>query len=148
MKVILLQKIKGVGNMHDVKNVPDGYAQNFLFPKKLAEIATPAALDRLHKAQEFIRVEKEVGHALIKKYLSEITDKEVIIKRKASETGHLFASIHEKDIAEALFAGHKSTIDLKYIVLKQPIKELGQYTIPIEAEGQHSSIILLVERES
>lgn len=145
MKVILLEKVKGMGNKHDVKDVPDGYASNFLFPKKLAEPATSQALARMEQFQNQIRVEKEIEHSLLKKYLADLESKELVLTEKANESGHLFSSIHAKEIASAMDKLHHIHIDPKYILLEKPIKAVGEYTIKVEAQKEKASFKLVIK---
>ena len=146
MKVIFLQDVPRVGKRHDIKEVGDGYAMNFLFPKRLAEPATPRAIAELNKRKEAIEIEKEVQMDLLLRNLEEIKDKVVHIKAKADEKGHLFSGIHSKDIVEAMKAEHRADISEEAIVLEKPIKEVGEYEIPISIRDKKSSFRLVVEK--
>src|SRR6185503_17278542 len=98
MRVIFLQDVPRVGKRHDVKEISDGYATNFLFPRKLAEPATPKAVSELEKRKKNIEIEREVQENMLLKNLEEIKGKSITIKAKADEKGHLFAQIHKKEI--------------------------------------------------
>ena len=98
MKVIFLQDVPRVGKRHDIKEVNDGYAMNFLFARKLAEPATPKAIAELEKRKKNIEIEREVQEDLLMKNLEEIKDKVLNMKAKADEKGHLFSGIHKKII--------------------------------------------------
>ena len=145
MRVIFLQDVPRVGKRHDVKEVNDGYAMNFLVPRKLAEPATPKALQALEQRQKEIAVEREVQEELLLKNLEEIKGKVVTLKAKADEKGHLFAQIHTKEIVEAMKAQHRADIGEEFIVLEKPIKAVGEFEIPIEIKGKKSSFKLIVE---
>ena len=146
MRVIFLQDVPRVGKRHDVKEVNDGYAMNFLVPRKLAEPATPKALQALEQRQKEIAVEREVQEELLLKNLEEIKDKIITLKEKADEKGHLFAQIHTKEIVNAMKAQHRADIGEEFIVLEKPIKTVGEFEIPIEIKGKKSSFKLIVEK--
>jgi large subunit ribosomal protein L9 len=145
MKVIFLKDVPRVGKKNDVKEVNDGYALNFLFPHKLAEAATPKSLDSLKKKQNEIIVEREVQEDLLIKNLEEIKGKIITIKGKANEKGSLFSAIHKKEIRDEL---QKQNIEIneEFIVLEKPIKEIGEFEIPIQIKHKKSSFKLIVER--
>lgn len=146
MKVIFLQDVPRVGKRHDVKEVNDGYAVNFLFPKKLAEAATPKALADLEKRKQNIEIERKVQEDLLMRNLEEIKGKIVHLQAKADEKGHLFSGIHAKEIAEAMKKEHHADIGEEFIVLEKPIKEAGEFDVPIKINGKKSSFKLVVEK--
>ena len=146
MKVIFLQDVPRVGKRHDIKEVNDGYAMNFLLPKKLAEPATPRAISELEKRKKSIEIEREVQMDLLLRNLEEIKGKVVTIKAKADEKGHLFSGIHNKEIAEEMEKSHLANIAPEFIVLEKPIKEVGEFEIPIKIKNEKSSFKLIVER--
>lgn len=132
MKVILQQDVKGQGKKGDVLNVSDGYARNFLFPKKLAVEANESNMktySQIKNAQEEKKKkELEEARALAK----DITKTKVVIKAKAGEGGKIFGSITGKEIAEQLKIQTSIDIDKKKIVLDEPIKALGTKNIEIK----------------
>ncbi len=153
MRVIFLQDVPRVGKRHDIKEVNDGYAMNFLFSRKLAEPATPRAIDQLEKRKKTIEIEREVQEDLLMKNLEEIKDKTITIRAKADEKGHLFSAIHEKTIVEVMSQEHRAQIAEEFIVLEKPIKTIGEFEIPIEVpapssagKGKKSSFKLIVEK--
>lgn len=146
MKVIFLQDVPRVGKRHDIKEINDGYALNFLFPRKLAEQATPAAVAALARRQQNIAIEKEIQHDLLMKNLEEIKNKVLHISGKTDDKGHLFSGIRARDIVEAMKKEHKADIAEGAIKLEKPIKEVGEYDIQLEIQGQKSSFKLLVEK--
>lgn len=151
MKIIFLQDVPRVGKKYDIKEVNDGYAMNFLFPRKLAEAATPKAVAELEKRKKSIEIEREVQESLLLKNLEEIKGKAIIIKGKANEQGHLFSAIHKKEIVEAMKTQNHADIGEEFIVLEKPIKEIGEHEIPIFIKGlsagadKKSSFKLIVE---
>ena len=146
MKVIFLQDVARVGKKYDVKEINGGYAVNFLFPRKLAEPATPKAIVELEKRKKTIEIEREVQEELLMKNLEEIKDKVVTIKAKADEKGHLFSGIKNKEIVEEMHKQQHAEIAEEFIVLEKPIKEVGEFDIPIEIKGKKSSFKLIVEK--
>ncbi len=145
MKVIFLQDVPRVGKKYDVKDVNDGYATNFLFPKKWAEAATAKALAKLEMRQNEIVVERAVQEDLLLRNLEEIKGKIVHIKAKADEKGHLFSGIRGDEIAAALKTEHRADIAPEFIALEKPIKQAGEFDIPIAIKGKKSSFKLIVE---
>ena len=137
MKVIFLQDVPRVGKKHDIKEINDGYAMNFLFPRKLAEPATPKAIAELEKRKKNIEIEREVQEDLLLKNLEEIKGKAIIIKGKANEKGNLFSAIHKKEIIEEMKKQHHADIAEEFIVLEKPIKEVGEFDIPIEIKTKN-----------
>jgi len=132
MKVIFLQDVPRVGKKYDVKEVNDGYAMNFLFPRKLAEMATPQNIAQLEMRQREIVIEREVQESLLLKNLEEIKEKVIVIKAKADEKGHLFSGIHNKEIVAEMKKQNHADISEELIVLEKPIKEVGEFEIPIK----------------
>lgn len=145
MKVIFLQDVPRVGKRHDIKEVNDGYAVNFLLPRKLAETATPKAVSELEKRKKSIEIEREVQESLLLKNLEEVKGKTITIKGKANEQGHLFSAIHTKEIAEAMKEQNHADIGEEFIVLEKPLKEIGEHEVPILIKGKKSSFKLIVE---
>ena len=129
MKVILQQDVRGQGKKGQLVEVSDGYARNFLLPKKLAVIATAENLntmkqqEKARKAQE--AAEKAEAEALSKK-LEGLTVK---VAAKAGEGGRLFGAVTAKEVSEALCAQHGVTIAKAKLVLDEPIKAFGSYQV-------------------
>ena len=146
MKVIFLHDVPRVGKKYEVKDVPGGYAMNFLFPRKLAEPATPKALAMLEIRKNEILVVKEVQNELMMKNLEEIKGKVVHITAKADDKGHLFSGIHTKEIVTAMKKEHRADITSEFIVLEKPIKEVGEFEIQIAISGKKSSFKLMIEK--
>ena len=121
MKVIFTQDVRGKGNRGQVKEVPDGYAENFLIRKGLAKAATPQAMSALRGQQ---RLEEKKEAEAMKAKIED--DKTVVqIQSKAGEDSRLFGSIPSKQIAQALDKQYQIKVDKRKIDLKQPIRSLG-----------------------
>ena len=138
MKVIFLKDVPRVGKRHDIKEVNDGYAMNMLFPQKLAEMATPKAIADLQMRMKSLAVEREVQEDLLEKNLEEMKGKVITISAKADEKGHLFSGIHSKELVDEMKRQHHADISAEFIVLDKPIKQTGEFTIPIEIKGKKS----------
>ncbi len=125
MKVILLQDIKGLGKEGEIANVKDGYARNYLLPRKLVVEATEGNLKALaeQKVSQELKQQQEIEEA--KDIAIKLEESPIEITTKAGEGGKLFGSVTSKDLAEALEKQHKIKIDRKKIVLPEPIRELG-----------------------
>ena len=127
MKVILLQDVKGKGKKGQMLEVSDGYARNFMLPKKLAIEATPDAINtmRMNDKATQERIAKEKAEALAtSKKLREMT---VVVKAKGGGAGRLFGSVTNAEIADAL-AKQGVKLDKRKIVLGETIKSVGTYT--------------------
>jgi large subunit ribosomal protein L9 len=130
MKVILLDDVAAVGRRGDVREVSDGYARNFLIPKKLALSASAGNLKNLKhiKTQQDAKAERIKGDARgLQQQIEALTYEE---RRQASEEGKLFGSVTSQDIVEFL-ARHDVKIERRRIHLDEPIKALGETTVPI-----------------
>lgn len=135
MKVMLLQDVKGQGKKDQIIEVSDGYARNFLLPKKLAIIADAKAVNEaknkessnLHK----IEVAKSEAQAIADK-LSKIVVK---INESAGNDNRLYGAVTTKDIAERLAKDHGITIDKKKMVLNENIKTFGTYKVDVKLYG-------------
>lgn len=132
MKVILTNDVKGQGKKGDVVNVSDGYARNYLFPNKLAIEASNKNLNEVKakKAADARRKEEELEQA--KLLAKKISGVEVLVRAKSGDQGKLFGSITSKDIADAALKQHKLKIDRKKIVLTEPIKSLGSFSLEVK----------------
>jgi len=146
MKVIFLSDVPRVGRKYDTKEVNDGYAMNFLLPRKLAVLATPKALAELEMHKKEIAIEKEVQEELLMKNLEEIKGKAITIKGKTNELGHLFSAIHKKEIVDAMKEQNHADISEEFIILEKPIKGVGEFEILISIKGKKSSFKLIVEK--
>ncbi|MFW5648816.1 MAG: 50S ribosomal protein L9 [Candidatus Alkaliphilus sp. MAG34] len=132
MKVILLQDVKGLGEKGDVANVKDGYARNFLLPRKLVVEATKGNLRVLkeQEASQELKRQQEIDEA--KGIVAKLEESPIEITAKAGEGGKLFGSITSKDLAEALEQQYKINIDRRKIILPEPIRELGMRDVEVK----------------
>ena len=136
MKLILLEDVKSVGKKGDIVNKNDGYALNYLIPKKLAVEATKANMNdlELKKKAEEKRKKEELEEA--KKIAEQLNDKVVKVSVKAGENGKVFGSVTNKEIAAALEKQHGLKIDKKKIVLADQIKMVGERHVEVKLHPQ------------
>jgi large subunit ribosomal protein L9 len=146
MRVILLQDVENLGKKFEVKEVKNGYAMNFLFPKNLAKPATREALKWLETQKEIGAKKAEEALKKTQDVASTIDGQEIIIPVKIGEEGQLFESITSQKIIEKLkesgFEVKKSQIDLL-----EPIKELGEFPIKIKFEHNLEAEIKVIVTE-
>ena len=129
MKVMLLQDVKGKGKKGQMIEVSDGYARNFMLPKKLAMEATPDAINtmRMNDKATQERIAREKAEAMdTAKKLRELT---VVVKAKGGGAGRLFGSITNQEIAAALEKQTGIKLDKRKLVLAENIKNVGTYTV-------------------
>lgn len=143
MKVILLQDVKKLGKKGDVIEASDGYARNYLFPRKLAEEATANALHVVNAKKENERRKKLAELEAAQKLAAELKGKEVTVNAKAGENGRLFGAITNKDIAEVINNTFKLSVDKKKVVV-ETIKVAGTYDVEIKLYPEVSTKIKVI----
>jgi large subunit ribosomal protein L9 len=144
MKVILLTDVPKVGNRYDVKDLKEGYAQNVLIARGLAELATPHALSKLEAKKAAMNKKKEEEAQAFDALISSINGTQITIKAKANEKGHLFKAVSAHDIAHAIKTISGIEIDTDAIVIGQ-IKELGSHTITVKRGNKTGKCVIVVE---
>lgn len=145
MKVIFLHDVPRQGKKYEVKEVSDGFVKNFLFPRKLVEVATDKALARLELIKKSLVAEKEIQDDLLEKNFHDINGVTLTMKEKANEQGHLFAGIHKEEISKALAEASRLSVKPEMIMLEEPIRELGEFSINIAVKDKKAKITLKVE---
>ena len=139
MKIILLQDVKNLGKQGDIKEVSEGYARNFLFVKKLAEIATNSGLKKVDVIKKKQAEKEQIDLKKTQELAAQLEETaiKIVVKEK---NGKLFGSIHAKDIIKEL-KKENIIIPAKAIILKDPIREIGDYEVKIELEHNIEAII-------
>ena len=147
MKLILLQDVKGQGKKGEIIEASDGYARNFLMPRKLAAPATADVLNAKKIADEAtqrrMRLEKEAAEKLAK----ELKDLPVHIKAKAGSGGKLFGSVTAKEIAEEIKKQHQVDVQKNKIVLEETIKNFGTYEVKVKLYPEVTGTLRVVVEE-
>lgn len=148
MKVILLQDIKNVGRKEQILEANDGYARNYLFPKKLAIEATKDNMAKLQAKKTSEANKKKAEIEANREIAKKIEKVELIIKAKAGDNSRIFGGITSKEIAEELKKQHNFEIDKKKIVLKETIKNLGRYSVELKfGDGINAKLTINVTGE-
>lgn len=147
MKVILLKGVQKLGKKLDLVDVSDGFAMNSLFPKKLAELATPDAIKRAEKARAQDEAERAIREDLLIKNLKSIESVTIEISGKANEKGHLFAGIHKEALVSALKDEARIDIDAEYINLDKPLKEVGEHEVEVKVQDKTAKFKLVIKAE-
>lgn len=132
MKVILLSDIKGVGKKDQVIEASDGYARNFLFPKKLALEANSTNMNNLKAKQESNQYRKDVEKQEAQKIAEKLKGIMLKVRVKAGENGKIFGGVTSREIAEGLKKDYNIVIDKKKIMLADTVKTLGTITVDIK----------------
>ncbi|DAB28388.1 MAG: 50S ribosomal protein L9 [Sulfurimonas sp. RIFOXYD12_FULL_33_39] len=148
MKVLLIKDVKTLGKAGEVKEVKDGYGQNFLIKKGFAKHATTEILAQ-HKEEEKIAQENLASEISSLKELAVKLDKaEIIITKKLGQNGHLFGSITKDEVAHALLEQHNIEIDKKHITDKLSIKTVGEHDLDLKlGHAIHATLHVDVQGE-
>ena len=147
MKVILMADVKGQGKKDQVVEVSDGYARNFLFPRKLAKAADNQSMTELKNKQFSAQHKIDVERANAKALAEKLTTLKVIFKVGSSADGRLYGSITAKDVAEKLAADHGVTVDKRKISMPENIKSYGSYDLDVKLYTDVASKIHVVVNE-
>lgn len=136
MKIILLQDEKKLGKKGDIIEASEGYARNYILPKKIGVEATPKNMNdlKLKKAndEKVAREQLEAAQAMA----ADLENRQVLVKIKAGEGGKAFGSVSSKEIAAAYKEQHGLDIDKKKIVLPESLKNFGTYEVPVKLHPQ------------
>ncbi len=148
MKVLLIKDVKSLGKAGEVKEVKDGYGQNFLIKKGFAKHATPEILAQ-HAQDERIAAENLAKEIADLKDLAKKLDKlEIVITKKLGQNGHLFGSITKDEVAHALQEQHNIEIDKKHITDKVAIKTVGEHDLDLKlGHAIHATLHVDVQGE-
>jgi large subunit ribosomal protein L9 len=131
MKVLFLQNVKGLGKIGEVKDVNDGYAQNFLIPKKFAEPVTAQKIANIKNAAQSKIDQKKMHDDMMIAAFAKLEGQEVELHRKVNSTGSLFGGIHPSDIRDAINATYHIHVSDEYIKMKDDIRTTGEFKIRI-----------------
>ena len=144
MKVILLQNIKGFGQIGDVKNVSDGYGRNFLLPRKMAKAANESSMKEVEslKAKRVIMIEAEKKNAL--EAVEKLKDVVIEFTRKATKTGKLFAGIGKDDIVREIKKASGVQLQEEMLGHEEPIKHIGEHLVDLSLSPEVKTQIKVV----
>lgn len=141
MKVILQSSVKGLGEPGDVVKVADGYGRNYLIPQGLAIEATTANLKRIEETRQKAQRQAEQVLQQARADAAKVEGVELALPVKAGEEGRLFGSVTASDIAAALKKATGVNVDKRRMELKEPIKSLGEYDVPVKFHPQVAATI-------
>jgi large subunit ribosomal protein L9 len=131
MRVVFLDDVDGVARAGEIKNVADGYARNYLLPRKLAAAATTASMQQAEKRAKQLAVEQEKLDAAAQQLAGSMDASPIVIMVKAGGDGRLFGSVTASDIAEAVNERAGTQLGHRQVALSRPIREVGSYEIEV-----------------
>jgi len=147
MKVILQKDIENLGDSGDIKDVADGYARNYLLPKKLVIVANEKSKKSIEHQQRLIKIKKQKRKKQNETLLEKLSGLDLLLTAKVGEEGKLFGSITAMDISKKIKElGYE--IDKRRIVIAEPIKSIGEYKVDIKLEeGLTATANVFVDKE-
>jgi large subunit ribosomal protein L9 len=147
MKVILTESIDSIGQIGDLVNVAPGYARNFLFPKGLALEASGKNVRELEHKKRLLAQKKEMRRQEMLSFAEKLNGVTLSMRRKVAEEDKLYGSVSGTDVAKGLEElGHN--VERKAILLEQPLKQLGEFSVVIRIDAQISATIrVVIEKE-
>ena len=148
MKIILLQDVKTLGKKGDIIEANDGYARNYILPKKIGVEANSKNLNdlKLQKSNE-VKVAQEQLEAA-QNFAKELEEKEIVVKMKVGEGGKAFGSISTKEIAAAFKEQCGVTVDKKKIQLEEPIRSFGVYKVNVKLHPKVTGVLTVKVQEA
>lgn len=148
MQVLLKKNVPDLGKAGEIKNVADGFARNFLFPRNLAVVATPGAIKQAEVRKEAVARREERTLSEAQAQASLLDGVMVTFQARAGDTDRLYGSITTGNIAEALSKEIGQEVDRRKIVLEEPLKELGTHAITVRlAPEAEAKVTVVIERE-
>lgn len=143
MKILLLQDIEKLGYIGDVVEVKDGYARNFLIPYGMATVPTDANLKAIAQARAEAAEKRRLAYEKLEELCQRVEGAEAVLSAKANEQGHLFGSIHEKEIAENLQSqGFEIRTDM--VQLSEHLREVGTHEVTLKLAPELAAVIKVV----
>jgi large subunit ribosomal protein L9 len=131
MRVVFLNDVEGQARAGEIKNVADGYARNFLLPRKLAAVANSSTVQQAESRARALAKEQEKVDEAARGIAAQLSGSPVVIAERAGSEGRLFGSVTASDIAEAVNARSGSKLDHRQVALAAPIKEVGTYEVEV-----------------
>jgi len=131
LRVVFLDDVENVARAGDIKNVADGYARNFLLPRKLAAVATATTVQQAEARARQLAREQEKADEAARLVAGKLQASPIVVKERAGEGGRLFGSVTASDIATRVQSLGAGSIEHRHVLLEAPIKELGSYEVPV-----------------
>ena len=149
MKVVLLEEVTGTGRAGEIKEVSKGYAKNFLLPRGLASIATPAVMKQVESKLERKKLERSADRERLVELAQQIEGKEIHFKARIGDGERLFGSITAADVAEELGRAIGSVVDKKDMEIEKPFHQAGSYEVSVRLAGDiKPKITVVIEEEA
>ena len=148
MKVILQQDVRGQGKKGQLIEASDGYARNYLLPRKLAVMATAENMNTMKMQEKAKKAQEAAEKAEAEATAAKLKDISVKVVAKGGSNGRLFGAVTSKEIADALSAQHGSTINKSKIVQEEPIKAFGGYDLKVKLGYEVSGVLKVVVAEA
>ncbi len=145
MDVIFLQDVPGSGRRGEVKHVAEGYARNFLLPKRLAQIATPEARQRFTAQQDALEKKQQGEAGRLEEIAKILSRASLTIRRKASPAGTLFQGVSRQDIAAAIQEQCGCGISADAVGIQHPLKQVGEARVPITVGNKEIIITVNIQ---
>jgi large subunit ribosomal protein L9 len=144
MKVVLTEDVKGTGKAGETRDVADGYARNYLLPRKLAQAATKGAVDRIdrQRATAVQRDQRELEEA--RSLATRLSQAQVTLKLRSGKDGKLFGAVTNADVASALKQQHGITLDRRKIEFPEPVRGMGAAAAQVRLHREVSAVIPLM----
>lgn len=146
MQIILQEDVEKLGTRGQVVEVAEGYARNFLLPKKLGLEATPGNMKRLESMRAAFAKKEATEKEAAQKLAELLAGVSLVLERKAGESDQLFGSVTSADIAEAL-AAKGFNVEKRKVALVDPVKLVGEYEIPVKLHREVTATIKLAVRK-
>lgn len=148
MKVVLLQDVAGLGSPGAIKDVKDGYARNYLLPRKLATPATGGAIRQVEQQEEAEQRRQEKVEREAAAVAGRIQGQEITFRVRAGEEGRLYGSVTNGDVAEVLARKLGFEVDRRKVQMDEAIHTLGTFEIPVRLSASHAPVVkVTVEAE-
>jgi large subunit ribosomal protein L9 len=141
MKVVLLKDVRDMGRAGTALDVADGHAHNFLIPRKMAALATPAALKQAESLAKAATERRDLDNKLVSDRLTALAEERILITKKANDQGHLYDAVDAKDIAEA------AQLPVEAIHIERPFKEVGEFEVPVAKGEDFGKVTIVIEAE-
>ncbi len=144
MEVIFLKDVRGVGRAHEIKNVADGYARNFLLPHHFAEVATPEKVAALKAAEAHKRAQIKEGEVRLDQKVASLEGKVVTLTLRATEKGGLFKAVSAKEVIKAILEQHSLEIAESCVTLPATVKTSGEHALALVGKNKKASMTLKI----
>lgn len=145
MKVILLRDVPKIGKKFEVKEVSEGYAQNFLFPKKYAEIATANKVAKLEEQKLASTASLNLQHELFVKTIASLDGIAITLVARANDKGHLYEGIHKDEVLKAILDEKGIRLSPEHVALKEPIKAVGTHQIVVGTKDAEATMSVVIK---